>query len=487
MLPVEEILITALKEHDYRDNNSVNVDEYIQRIKGQLDDPSSIRPYSRSSTPLSLVSFKCLLQDTGYPMEVYLPGTIETSGNVDWSKLKERWVGWGVEIPGEQTWAKGETDLSHGLQGLSIEPQPLPPSVHTKYPLPSQKGEYLGALLKVYGDASFKPASTHEFIGLFSYSPMPSNEPEEADIVPTIHVLSERQDAATHEVTSQDEETREELLDYLATAFNPPDRTAAEYLLLLLLSSPTARPTSLPVLGTLSLNFRHQASSTTSAFNSVISSVSPRVVPLPLTIPLLHSHPFSPNMTDTTGLNAGLLQLGEGTVLVVDEDAMGDGGALSEKALGNLKALIDCVKDQKIKYEYPYMDGLKMDCAIRVAVLSQGKKSLLPVDVDISLREDGTAPTKPPALEAFRSYLARYSSPTHASRLVIPDETSQLIQDHFVQERKSSAADAEETLKRRMKVARIVALSYPHATLNKDVWERTVRLDQEVAKRHTMS
>lgn len=52
-------------------------------------------------------------------------------------------------IPGEQAWAKGETDLSHGLQGLSIEPQPLPPSVHAKYPLPGQKGEYLGALLKV--------------------------------------------------------------------------------------------------------------------------------------------------------------------------------------------------------------------------------------------------------------------------------------------------------------------------------------------------
>ncbi|OWZ65211.1 hypothetical protein AYX15_03273 [Cryptococcus neoformans] len=486
MLPIEEILITALKEHDYRDNNPVNVDEHIQRIKRQLDDPSSIRPYSKSSTPLSIVSFKCLLQDTGYPMEVYLPGNVQTSDNVDWSKLKERWVGWGVEVPGEQTWVKGKTDLADGLQELSIEPHPLPSSVHTKYPLPEQKGEYVGALLKVYDDASFRPASTHEFIGLLSTSPMPSNEPEEADIVPTIHVLSQRQDTAAHEVTPRDEETREELLDYLATAFNPPDRTAAEYLLLLLLSSPTARPASLPVLGTLSLNFRRQAASTTSAFNSVISSISPRVVPLPLTIPLLHSHPFSPIMTDATGLNAGLLQLGDGTVLVVEEDAMGDGGALSEKALGNLKALVNCVKDQKVKYDYPYMDGLKMDCAVRVAVLSQGK-SLLPVDVDIPLREDGRAPTKPPALEAFRSYLARYSSPAHASRLVIPDETSQLIQDHFVQERKSSAADAEEALKRRMKVARIVALSYPHATLNKDVWERTVRLDQEVIKRHKMS
>lgn len=85
-------------------------------------------------------------------------------------------------------------------------------------------------------------------------------------------------------------------------------------------------------------------------------------------------------MTDATGLNAGLLQLGDGTVLVVEEDAMGDGGALSEKALDNLKALVNCVKDQKVKYDYPYMDGLKMDCAVRVAVLSQGK-SLLPVSL----------------------------------------------------------------------------------------------------------
>ncbi len=49
-----------------------------------------------------------MLQDTGYPLEVYLPPLIGSDGkeleddlsherNIDWSRLKERWVGWGVE------------------------------------------------------------------------------------------------------------------------------------------------------------------------------------------------------------------------------------------------------------------------------------------------------------------------------------------------------------------------------------------------------
>ncbi|WVQ77462.1 hypothetical protein IAR50_007148 [Cryptococcus sp. DSM 104548] len=488
MTNIKDILLTALKEHEHQESDAhISIEEHIQRIETQLQDASSISPYSRSSAPLSVVSFKCLLQDTGYPMEVYLPGNMEMSSDVDWSKLKERWVGWGVQVPGEQQWTNPQTDITNGLQGLSIGSRELPASVHNKVPLPQQGGNYLGALLKVYDDIAYKPASVHEFVGLLSTSPMPSNEPEDADIVPTIHVLSKRDlTPETTDVGPADNQVREELVDYLSTAFSPIDRVAAEFLLLLLISSPTARPMSLPVLGTLAVNFRHSGESFTSAFNSVVSSVVPHYVPLPLTLSLLHSHPFQPAMTDANGLNAGLLQLADGTVLAVEEDAMGNGGQLNEKALKNLKALVDCVEEQRVKYEYPYMDGLKMDCSVKVAVLSQGK-SLLPVDVDIPIRAEGDAPTRPPSLDAFRSYLARYSSLAHSARLVIPDESSNIIQDHFVQERKVSPKDAEDVLKRRMKIARIVALSYPHATLNKEVWEKTVKLDEEVAKRHTMS
>jgi hypothetical protein len=39
-----------------------------------------------------------MLQDTGYPMEVYMPTSEgSTSGEMDLSKLKERWIGWAVE------------------------------------------------------------------------------------------------------------------------------------------------------------------------------------------------------------------------------------------------------------------------------------------------------------------------------------------------------------------------------------------------------
>lgn len=43
---------------------------------------------------------------------------------------------------------------------------------------------------------------------------------------------------------------------------------------------------------------------------------------------------------------------------------MGDGGVFSEKVFGNLKVLVNCVKDQKVKYDYFYMDGFKMDCVV---------------------------------------------------------------------------------------------------------------------------
>ncbi|WVQ95014.1 hypothetical protein IAU59_002106 [Kwoniella sp. CBS 9459] len=536
MLPIEEILLTAHKEHDHGlgpegESSDVGYDEterYIQTVKSQLQDESTIPAYAKSSPALSLVSFKCLLQDTGYPMEVYLPGSHAEaseaesgpSGQVDWTRLKERWVGWGVEVPGEQAWSKRaarsaeESNLEGRLNDVSLtddspRSSTLPKSVHAKYPLPGKEGDYLGALIKVYDDVSFKPASVHEFIGVLSESPLPSNEPESADLVPTLHVLRvvsqtqlqlQPQPSYAAELDSEMRTIREDLIDHLAMAFDPPDRLAATYLLLTLLSSPTSRPTGMSPVGTLSVNFRRKPSgggsdgqsttstspSPTSRFHEIISSVIPHVVPVPLTIPLLHSHPFSPISADSSSLDAGLLQLAPGTVLVIDEDGMGNGGQLNEKALKNLRALAECLTDQKVRYEYPYMDGLKMECATRVAVLSQGK-TLMPVDMSIPLSNEPPKSSKQPALDKLRLYLAHHSSTAHTSRLVIPDDTAQLIQDDFVASRKEKADEAEEALKRRMKVARLLALSYPAAELTKQVWEETVRLDKEVKSRGTLT
>ena len=253
--------------------------------------------------------------------------------------------------------------------------------------------EFTGSCPKVYDDLAYRPASTHTFVGILSSSPMPSTpalDSNELCTVPTIHVVTPSMPAyplpsSTLDQQQDDGGTRTHLIAYLATAFDPPDHLAAEYLLLALLSAPTSRPITQPPLGTLSVNFLRSATMTATArFISTVSSITPLVVPLSLTIPFLHSTTFSPSSTDSSTLNAGLLQLGAGTLLVIEEDGMGEGGALNEKAVKNINALIECVSLQTVRYFYPYMDGLKMDCSVRAVVLSAGK-SLLPVSEDLSL------------------------------------------------------------------------------------------------------
>ena len=228
-------------------------------------------------------------------------------------------------------------------------------------------------------DATFKPATVHTFIGILSTAGLPSaTHPSEDDrdiIVPSIHVIKIEPSSTPSVLES--ENVPEALVEYLSSAFTPPDRLAGELLLLSLLSYPAIRPTALPPLGTLSLNFLRKDAKSTERLSSIVSSISPRVVTQPLSLPLLHSHPFVPTSTDST-LESGLLQLAPSTVLIVNEDEMGQGGTLQEKAIKNLQSLVECVKDQMVKYEYPYMDGLKMESSIKVIILSEGK-SLIPV------------------------------------------------------------------------------------------------------------
>jgi hypothetical protein len=133
-----------------------------------------------TTQPLSICRFRCLLQDTGYPLEVYLPPgegleDEQEDHDIDWSRLKERWVGWGIEyvtratihqavrssqsascrLPGEQPWASSavsnvDTDLSRlSLENDKIEHYRLPAAVRGKFPLQGREGNYRGALVKV--------------------------------------------------------------------------------------------------------------------------------------------------------------------------------------------------------------------------------------------------------------------------------------------------------------------------------------------------
>lgn len=398
-----------------------------------------------------------------------------------------------IRIPGEQEWStakasSSKNDVADALASLSIAE--LPPPAKGSFPL--SKEDFTGALLKVYDpEASYQPASAYDVVGIVSLAPMPSSLAEERgedsdpELVPCIHVLVAPTRAFPPAPVPENlPSVRSALVSYLATAFSPPDEVAAELLLLALLAYPATRRAGI-VLGTFSLNLVRPTSET--SLVSLLESVVPAVVPLPLTIPLLHSETFNPT-SDGTTLTPGRLQLAPGTLLVIDEDGLGDGGALAEKALRNIQALKAAITDQVVQYMYPYTDGVRIECALRSVITSEAS-SLLPADihVPVTLAKETTTDKDEAQLDKFRAYLSSMSSATHAEKLKVPESVSEVIQDAFVADRKvhgsGSAEAAEERLRRRMKIARLVATSYPAAELTVELWEKSVALDEEVERR----
>lgn len=364
-------------------------------------------------------------------------------------------------MPGEQPWSKLGNDLTSQLASLGLDAA-LPPVIKGKYPL--EQETYTGALLKIYDDASFRPASGYDVVGIVSSAPVPTpysgDEDAEAPLAPAIHVLAtpvQAYPAPPGPTPVADSTVRARLVSYLASAFSPPDEAAGELLLLTLVASPASRPVGLAPLGTLSVNLLRQPVPSAS-LHAILASVAPTFISLKLTLELLHARAFRPSSSDGTSLTPGVLQLAPGTLLALDESGLGEGGQLRELAVKNVQALGEAIGEQVVRYEYPFMDGLKMETAVRAVIESEGK-SLLPADVHVPVTLATGAPAASEAdLAAFRAYLAYHGSSGQATKIVIPDEVGTAIQDGFVEERKAAGAGsveaAEARLRRRMKLAR---------------------------------
>ncbi|KAJ9093418.1 hypothetical protein QFC21_006449 [Naganishia friedmannii] len=563
MLSVDEILRTAMREHPEAATRGEGrrVVEEVRRVLGR--GPMRTPVYDPQTTAqLSVCRFRCMLQDTGYPLEVYLPpaagtddGDVEEDGvdrdgeNMDWSRLKERWVGWAVEVPGEQPWIKQILDTTPLEQGIAAQmedldlarrhspsststssPTDLPQAVHGKWPLPGAKGSYAGALIKIYDpNIAFRPGTAYEFIGILSRSRLPassddflppsiaqdSDENKEDVLVPAIHVLTE-----PYEVYPLKEATlasvdanvgvsagREEVIEYLAGLLprgesSELDRTAAEVLLLALISRVTSKaPGSVP-LGTLTLDLllpRGSTSDEGAAFRRLVAGIQrvmPLVVDVELSLQLLSQHAFYPISSHvaasaSTGdsLQAGLLQLAPGTAVLVNEDTL-QGGDLQDRGVRNLKALADTVRTQKLRYEFPYVSeefGMETDLAF--VVMGQGK-SLLPVDLHMPLLKPDDAahpgPSTAPNYLGIATYLVH--SRAASSKLEIPANVAEFIQAEFIRLRKEGhGVDAkgekipvgEADLRNWMRMGRLLALMYPETTFNQEVWKRVLELDLE--------
>lgn len=351
-----------------------------------------------------------------------------------------------------------------------------------KHPLSALGHKAPAALLKVYdADASYRPASVLDLIGIVSQGVLPSFDEGDVSLVPAVHVLKASVLDAPHVATATDAAARQSLVEHLSRAFDPPDAAAGELLLLALLARPEQRQ-GVP-LGQLSLNIiRPNAGSTLSAH---LTPLLPALVNLPLSLNLLHGAAFRPK-SDGALLTPGLLQLAPGTLLLVDEDALGE-GELAERAVRNLQALSELLAEQNLTYEYPYSSGVRIATSVRALVESEGR-SLLPVDAALPATLSASVPTPSEEdLGRWRAYIAHHSSSAHAGTFAMPDAVATLIQDDFVRERQAGGAGsiekAEARLKLRMKLARLLTLS-EGSEVTEGIWRRAVELENELERRN---
>jgi hypothetical protein len=235
----------------------------------------------------------------------------------------------------------------------------------------------------VPGGSSLDPETPQEKL---AHSPPPS-------LVPRLHCVSVQRlhnsnpliplqpthpglEAVVDSVMPNVTTVRSELLSIL-THCCLGDTLCAEYLLLHLLSSVYIRKDVIAV-GKFSLNI---CGCPTGLWNqqlvSVLRELLDKSVYFPLSLDNLNTTNLVPQKDYTANrLKSGILQLSDGTHLILDETAMLP-GQLQDQGVRNVKALSDVIEWQKVQYDFKYHTS-EFLCNIPVLVLSEGV-SFLPV------------------------------------------------------------------------------------------------------------
>lgn len=118
------------------------------------------------------------------------------------------------------------------------------------------------------------------------------------------------------------------------------------------------------------------------SFSNVLDNLNLHTVQLPLTIDSLNKTKFTPKSVNEN-LEAGLLQLIDGTVVLVDETVL-DEGQLVDPGVRNFQALNDLIQNQTLSYEFPFSQ-YEFDTDLNLITLSNSK-SMLPVSYFYSCR-----------------------------------------------------------------------------------------------------
>lgn len=304
------------------------------------------------------------------------------------------------------------------------------------------------------------------------------------------------------------------------------DSDAAEWLLLSLVSRVHARHSSALALGAISLNLAlptdlaaSRRDTLATELKTALESLRPRVRQLMLSIDALNDEKtlFAPKVVESGGngdetLAGGLLQVADGTCVLVDALSLGE-GQLTAHGVRNLERLGTAMRTRKLAYDFPFVSSpFEIDQDAKFVILSEGA-SLVKADAIVHVKPSEQAPVARPTedeLTLLRDYFAQVCAPprdgisfditesiSKVRFAALPltqaatDGRVQYVQDDFVRIRKDATQRGlkpdevltQDDLLSRLTLARVLAVSRGMATLDEQTWDDATELDERRKER----
>ncbi|CAJ1974554.1 unnamed protein product [Sphenostylis stenocarpa] len=360
-------------------------------------------------------------------------------------------------------------------------------------------------LVKIYdsSESEVKLNDIFEFVGILTSDPELQEDNEDCDLsngfsedplrhfppnkVPRLHCFIHRklviQDFLKNNPTIEPKPDsvkglREALLRHL-TAILGNDDVTSHFVLLHLLSKVHARDNALAV-GKLSLNLTCFKKETVSVFGKQLTLVLKNLLPftfyIPLTVEYLNAVSLAPKKNYYTNrLETGVLQLAEGSHLIVDETKL-EAGTLNSVGVENCRLLKNLMELQQVEYDFKYFK-MDMKTDTQLLVLSEGKSNILPADVIVPFQPSAnnySEAVTTEVLEAWRWYLATVRQLPHS----IEPEMQKVVEMDLVAARQADRSLGPQELSRLLTMGRLMSLSYGETSLSLEHWQMVKELER---------
>ncbi|KAK8651463.1 hypothetical protein V6N13_141064 [Hibiscus sabdariffa] len=363
----------------------------------------------------------------------------------------------------------------------------------------------LPCLVKIYDspESDLKLNDVFEFIGVLTFDSELAVEKDDNELsnsfyddalvhmppnkVPRLHCIVHRK-LAVHDFLPGSpimepkphlvKEIREALFRHL-TAVLGNDGVAAHFMLLHLLSKVHTRVDDVAI-GKLSLNLIGLSKESVSVFGTRLTQTFKSLLPctkcLPLTLEYLNTASLAPKKDyQTNRLIPGVLQLPEGSHLMVDETQL-ESGSLNSIGIENTKILKNLIEFQKVEYDFQFYK-VEMAADIQLLIFSDGKSNIVPADVIVPFQPSALESSEIPvaeALEAWRWYLATVKSLPHS----IGSEMQKVVEDDLVAARQADRSLGSQDFSRWLTMARLISSSLGETCLSLEHWQMVKELER---------